>query len=236
MNAAPSTPTRFGDRHSNVGEEHLAEVAVRRHVGDRAHLDAGRVHRHDHFADATVRGAVGRRAADEVAVVGLGAEARPDLLPVDHEVVAVATGARDERGEVGAGVRLGHADAPGGVTRQDPGKELGLLVGGAVLDERRAHLPIGEPHRGDRGAGGDQLLADDQPVDRRLPTATELGRPGHADPTVRRHLLGEVLRVAVDPRVVVAAVPLDGLLGDLAGLIPKCRLLGGPVEVHRGRA
>ena len=49
---------------------------------------------------------VRRRAADQVAVVGDGAEARPDLLPVDHEVVAVAHGAVvASDGQVGARVR-----------------------------------------------------------------------------------------------------------------------------------
>ena len=94
---------------------------------------------------------------------------------------------------------------------EDAGQELGLLVGRAVLDQRRAHLTIGEPDRGDRCAGRDQLLADDQPVDRRLAAAAELDRPRHPDPTVGRHLLGELLREAVDPRIVVPAVPLDRL-------------------------
>ena len=181
----------------------------------------GRVHRHDHLADPTVRRAVGARAADQVAVVGLRAEARPDLLAVDHELVALATGARGERREVGAGVRFGHPDAPGGLARQDAGQELGLLVGGAVLDQRRPHLAVGEPDRRDRRPGGDQLLADDQPVDGRLAAAAELGRPRHPDPTVGRHLDGELLGEPVDPRIVVPAVPLDGLVGDLPGLLAQ---------------
>jgi hypothetical protein len=67
-------------------------------------------------------GPVGVGAADQVAVVGQLAEARPDLLAVDHEVVAVAHGAGGERGEVGPGVRFGHADAPRGLARQDSGR------------------------------------------------------------------------------------------------------------------
>jgi hypothetical protein len=117
--------------------------------------------------------------------------------------------------------------------RRGTRQEFGLLVRRAVFDERRAHLPVGEPDRGDRRPGGDQLLADEEAVDRRLATATELGGPGHADPSVRRHLLGEFLGVAVDPRVVVPTEPLDGPLGDLPGLFCQRRLLGCPVEIHR---
>ena len=108
-------------RHPHVGEEHLAEVAVGGHVLDRANFDAGRVHRHDDLADARVRRAFLRRTADEVAVVADGAEARPDLLPVDHEPLAIALGGRLETGEVAARVRLAHPDAPRGVAGDDAG-------------------------------------------------------------------------------------------------------------------
>ena len=222
--------------HADVGEEHLAEVPVGGHVGDRADLDTGRVHRHDDLADPLVRRPVGVGAADQVAVVGQLTEARPDLLAVDDEVVAIAHGAGRERGQIGSRVRLGHADAPRRLAREDAGEELGLLIGGAVVDQRRPHLPVGEPHRGDRCAGGDQLLADDQPVDRRLAAAAELDRPRHADPAVGGHLLRELLREPVDPRVVVAPVAFHRIDGDLAGLVAKGGLLGCPVEVHRRRA
>ena len=232
LNAPPSVPTRFGDGHAHVGEEHLAEVAVGGHVLDRADLDAGCVHRHDDLADPGVRRAFRRRAADAVAVVGDGGEARPDLLPVDHPLVALPHGAGAQRRQVGAGLGLAHPDAPRRLAREDLRQELGLLVGAAVGDQRRAHLPVGEPRRGDRGAGLDHLLADDQAVDRRLAAATELGRPGQPDPAVLGEHLGEVLGVAVDPRVVEPAVPGDAVGGHLAGLLAKCVLLSGPGEVH----
>ena len=47
------------------------------------------------------------------------------------------------------------------------------------------------------------------------------------------HLLGELVGVAVDPRVVEAPEPGDRVGGDLAGLGAQGELLGGPVEVHR---
>ena len=69
--------------------------------------------------------------------------------------------------------------------------------------------------RRDRRAGRDQLLGHDQPVDRRPPAAAVLGRPRHADPARGRQLPGELLRVAVDPGVVVAAEPGDRVGGEL---------------------
>ncbi len=223
LNALPSTPTRLatGTRTSVKHTSQKCRFVVMSVIG-RTSMP-GRVHRHDDLADALVRRAVGVGAADEVAVVGELAEARPDLLAVDHEVVAVAHRAGGERRQVGAGVGLGHADAPRRLARQDAREELGLLIRRAVVDQGRAHLAVGEPHRRDRGTGGDQLLADDQPVDGRLAAATELDRPGHADPAVRGHLLREVLREPVDPRVVVAAVALDRLGGDLAGVAREGR-------------
>ena len=116
-----------------------------------------------------------------------------------------------------------------------PGQELGLLVGAAERDQGRPHLAVGEPHRRDRGPGGDQLLADDQPVDRRPAAAAVLGRPGEPDPAEGGELLGELGRVAVDPRVVGAAEPGDGVGGDLPGLVAQGALLRRPGEVHRRR-
>ena len=224
-----------GGRDPDVGEPDLAEVSVGGHVGDRADLDPRRVHRDDHFADPAVGRPRRIGATDQVAVVGRFAERRPDLLAVDDEVVAVADCGRGERGEVGAGVGFGHPDAPGGLAGEHAREELGLLIGRAVVDQRRAHLAVREPQRGDGGAGGDEFLADDQAVDVRAPAAAVLGRPGHPDPAVGGHLLREVLREAVDPRIVVASVPLHRIGCDLAGVYPQLDLFGRPGEVHHHR-
>ena len=118
------------------------------------------------------------------------------------------------------------------VAAQDARQERLLLIGPAVGDQRRAHLTVGEPHRRDRRAGRDQLLGDDQPVDRRTALTTELGRPRETDPAERGELLGELLREAVDPRVVVAPVPGDRVARHLPRLLTECLLLGRPAEFH----
>ena len=235
LKALPSTPTRLLARHPDVGEEHLAEVTVRRHVLDRADLDSRRVHRHDDLADALVGRPVSRGPADQVAVVGDGGEARPDLLAVDHPLVAVAAGRRAQRGEVTAGFRFGHPDRPRCLAAQDAGQELVALVLAAEGDQRRTHLTIGEPHRRDRCPGDDQLLADDQPVDRRAATTAVFGRPGEADPPALGELAGDLRRVPVDPRVVVSPEAADGVGGEVAGLLTQRLLLRRPGEVHEAR-
>ena len=224
---------QVGHRHPYIVVEHLAEVPVSGHVGDRPDLDTSCIHRDDDLADPGVGRPLGRRATDQVAVVGHLAEARPDLLPVDHPLVAVPPGRARERRQVGAGVRLGHADAPGRLTGEDPRQERRLLRRCAVGDQRRAHLAIGEPHRRDRGTRRDHLLGHDQPVDRRPPASSELGRPGHPDPSDRPELTGELLREPVDPGVVLPPVPRHRGLGHPPGLGAQLVLLGRPGEVHQ---
>ena len=58
---------------------------------------------------------------------------RPDLLAVDHPLVAVELGAAPEVAEVGAGVRLGVALAPDVLAGEDAREEVLLLLVGAPL-------------------------------------------------------------------------------------------------------
>ena len=92
-----------------------------------------------------------------------------------------------------------------------------IQIVGAEGDERGAHLSVGEPHAADRGTGGDELLADDESVDRRTATSAELPRPRHADEALCGEFAGELAHVAVDPRVVPPAVTFDAPVGDVTG-------------------
>ena len=202
---------------------------------DRADLDARRVHRHDDLADPLVGRPVAGGAADQVAVVGDGRETRPDLLAVDHPLAAVAPRCRAQRlpGRCRLPVRTSRSTTWS--RREDAGQELGPLILTPEGDQRRAHLPVGEPHRRDRRSGGDQLLADDQPVDRRTAATAVLGRPGQPDPSAGGELGGDVLGVAVDPRVVVPPEPRDGVGRELPRFFAQRLLLSGPGEVHGAR-
>ncbi|CAB4798164.1 unannotated protein [freshwater metagenome] len=180
-----------------------------------------------------MRRAVARGAADEVAVVGLCAEARPDLLAVDHEVFAIALGLGGQAGEVAAGVRLAHADAPSHIAGEHLGQVAVRLFLGAVLDERGAHLTVGEPGSGDGRADLDHLLGNDEAVNGGSTPTAELLGPRHSDEGLGGEFLGELFRVAVHPAVVPAAVPLNPTLGDLAGPLAEFVLFWRPGEVHR---
>ena len=77
-------------RHHHVVEEDLVELVRAGHGRDRSHGDAGRRHVEEEHADPRVLGRVGVGAGEQQAPVGgrVGV-ARPDLLPVHDEVVAV---------------------------------------------------------------------------------------------------------------------------------------------------
>ena len=104
-----------GDAH--VGEEHLVEVGAARHLLDRPHLDARRLHRQEEHGEAGVLGHVGIGAGDDDAVVAVMRARGPHLLAVDHPALAPirqfgALGAGADAGHVGARRRLGEELAP----------------------------------------------------------------------------------------------------------------------------
>ena len=113
------------------------------------------------------RCALGRgiRARDQVAVVGLMREARPHLLPVDHERVPVVDGAGRERREVRPGTRLAHAETEHQFAAHDPRDDLALLLLGAVREERGTDLAIADPMGRGRRARPQQLLGHDRALD-----------------------------------------------------------------------
>ena len=97
------------------------------------HLDAGLVHRHEQERDALVLGHVGVGAGQHEDPVGEVAGRGPDLLAVDHPLVAVELGPAAEVAEVGAGVGLAVALAPEVLAREDARQEVRLLLVGAPL-------------------------------------------------------------------------------------------------------
>jgi len=104
-------------------------------------------------------GGVGAHQAENpVGEVGIGG---PDFLAVDDEIVAVAFGAGLQRGEIGAGIRLGitlaPADQPGG----DFWQVLLFLRIGAVFEQRRPQHRDAEGNQRRPRADRRHLLADD---------------------------------------------------------------------------
>ena len=102
----------------HVAEVDLVEHLVARHVSDWPDLDPRGLEVDDEGGDAFVLGAAldGRRvgAEEEESPLGQMGGRDPDLLAVDHVVVAalVEDGHGPQVGQVVAGVRLGEALAP----------------------------------------------------------------------------------------------------------------------------
>ena len=132
-----STGTRTSSR--NTSQKWLSPSMVR--IGRTS--TPGLVHVEDQPGDALVLRRVGVGAHEQLAVVGDVGPRAPDLLAGDDVVVAVAHGARAQRGEVGAGLRLGEALAPDALAAQDPRQVERALLVAALGDQRRARRASG---------------------------------------------------------------------------------------------
>src|SRR6185369_3320164 len=105
-------------------------------------------------------------------------------------VVAVADGARLERGEVGAGPRLGVADAEDELPLEDARQQRRLLRRGAELHDRRPDGVDGDDvQRRPRAIG---LVPEDELLERRAALAAVLLRPADAEPAVGAHAADDV--------------------------------------------
>ena len=163
-------------------------------------VDAGSVHGQDQPRDAAVAAVLGPGAHQQLAEVGHLGVRRPDLLPRDDVLVAVAHGPGAQRRQVAPGAGLGEPLAPHLVAAQDGGEEPGPLLGGPLHDHggpgvQQAHEV--HPHVG--GVGPLELLEVDELLDGARAPAAALDGPVDARvPGVEEHPL---------PRRVVGAPP-----------------------------
>ena len=191
--------------HEDVVEHDLAEVGRAVDERDRGGLHARRFQVDDQLAEAlalvgdlVTRGRTTQHD-DPVVLVG---RCRPDLATVEHPPVTVTNGLRRDRRQITATVGLAHADAERQLAAADAREEALLLLLGAELGEHRARLPVGHPMMPDRGAPAQQLLDDDEAVDRRAIVAPVLLGQGHAQPATPAELareLGVLRRVHAEP-------------------------------------
>ena len=220
--------------HLHIGEEGFAERRGAGDQADRANLDARLMHREDHEGDALVLlGGVGaHQAEDHVRPLAAGG---PDLLAVDQPVIALVLGPGRERGEVGAGARLGEALAPAHLPGDDVGNVLLLLILGAVFQQGRAEHA--HAHAADRvpGADGGHFLIQHPGFLGREAAAAVLGRPGGDAPALfahplapHRHVAGEFGAAGHGPRLGF------GIMGQRLGEIgfkPFARLRPETVQI-----
>ena len=180
-------------------------------------------------------GASGVGAHREPDVVGLVAAGGPHLLAVDDVVVAVPPGGRAQRGEVGAGVRLGVADREVHVALQDPLEEHVLLLLGAVADQRRADGL--QRDRRQVHVGVLRLVGEDRLLDLAEPVTAVLLGPADAHPAVGAHLPHDPLvDLAVPVEAHLAVLVVVGETAEVRAQLGLERALGrGELEVLGGR-
>jgi hypothetical protein len=143
-------------------------------------------------------------------------------LPVHDEVIVEELGAGREPGQVGAGVRLAHADAPDGVAA-DRARRHRLLPGVAELQQAgRDDRVTGEVAR-PRDATVRERLEVDERLHRCAVPAAELGRVARDHPTVIEERRLPVLHPLRDQVVVVA---------DITREIETARGLGRRVRIE----
>ena len=145
-------------------------------------LMPGRVHGHDEHGDALVLGRVGVGAGGQPDVVGAPGQRGVDLLSVDDVLVAVPHRPGLQRGQVGARLGLGVADAEVDVAGQDLGEEEVLLLLGPEVHDGRADRVDGQ--HGHRGPGPHGLVEEDVLLDGPRPWPPySLGHPMPSHPS-----------------------------------------------------
>ena len=164
----------------------------------------------------------------------------PDLLSVDHVVVAVLDRAGLQRGEVGAGTGLGVALAPRRPRVDDVVEELALLTVGAVDEQRRTDVPDRDQVRSGNAVVS-QLLVEYRLLGEGEAHAAVLSGPGGSGPALLCQLgpdaLGEFPGL-VRPLFVVGDIQTVPVLAELvtdpaANLVAPGFLISVEFKVHR---
>ena len=227
--------------HAHVLEEDLVEVVAVGDVGHGLHGHAGGAHVEDEGADAAVLARLRVRAREHDHLVRQVRVRRPDLLAVEHVVVAVAHGARGQRGEVAARLRLAEALAVPGRAGGHLRQQARLLLVRAVGQHRGPGDADGEePPAAGRALPG-QLLVQDHLLQRRRAHAAVLARPGGREPGALAQLLHEGAREGgvflVVEEIVVALEAVGQLVAqEGAQLVAPAFGFVGKAKVHAAQS
>jgi len=167
-------------------------MRIPRQIPDRAHR-----HSRQREVDNELRQAflpilrLARRAHQGDHVVAVLRVGGPYLAAVQTPAAFAARGPRANAGEVGAGIGLAHADAKEGFGATNFGQiELALRLR-AELEDQGPALAVGDPVRGNRGAGGQQFFHQNEAREGIQVGTTVARRQGHADPTPCGQLLAK---------------------------------------------
>src|SRR5947199_884381 len=122
---------------------------------------------------------------------------RPDLGAVD-QIAAVGLGrARLRRKQIGAGIRLAHADRETYFAAADARQDIHLDVLGRVFQKHRATLAVGDEEAPRRRIGDAHFLGHDVTLEERALVAAIFLRPGHAEPAAPAYFAGTFRSVGI---------------------------------------
>ena len=196
------------------------------HLAERSDLDAGLVHRQREVGEASVLGDVPVGTGQQQPVVGVVRARRPDLLPGDDPLVAVALGAGREPGQVRAGAGLAEQLAPRRLAGEDRlPAAVAAAVGAVGEDGRRGERHPPAERRTDR-ADGTALLGHDPLGPRRQIPPEPRRRPRRHHPAA-----GHERPAPLDQRQVGIPVRLQPLPDrSPRQLVLGARRTGGPTS------
>src|SRR6185437_11628387 len=155
-------------RHAHLLEENLvgAGAVAPEHV-ELSELDSGRVvvDEEERQALAVMRLGVGLHIDIDDIVLGAGA-GRPELLPVDYPVIAVAPRNRSHRADIRARIGLRHRDRHFDLALDELRQPMALLLVRALALDVEAAEEAAADHHAEIGARARNLLHDDRSIDR----------------------------------------------------------------------
>jgi hypothetical protein len=166
---------------------------------DRIHRNPRRPHVDQELRQAMTAVLLGRGRGAEQAdhVVGDVRIAGPDFCAVDQPAAVRLRRFRLRREQVGAGIRLAHADREAHLAAADARQYVHLDVLGRVLHQDRTALAVGDEVQAHRCVGDAELFRHDVTLEEvALVPAISL-RPGHADPALGADAAAEFLAVRV---------------------------------------
>ena len=214
-------------------ETDLVEVVFTRHQHDRADRDSRRIGGHDELTEAgmAARGVHGAGSGQDHDLMAQMRSAGPDLGSGQHPATIGAGGARGGCRQVRTRLRLTHPDRREVPSRSDSRQNPLPLLLGAVGDQPRCHLSVGDPVRRHRRAGGQQFLGDDVAVEMAEAVAAVLDRDGQADKAGVAQAGAEVLVPLRQPGVHRRLPPVLCPVGSEE--LPNGGAQGGEIVSHR---
>ena len=111
----------------------------------------------------------------------------PDFLAVDLPAFGHFLGFGFDIGEIGARARFAETDGKIAFAGGDARQDIELLLLGAMGDQHRCVLAVGDPVGCDGRARTEGFLGDNIAFQRALVVAAILARPGQADPAALTH-------------------------------------------------